>query len=264
LEANDPTKKVAALAKIIDEKIEKVCPKKTIKVYKNDKEWMTEALRKIRKRKSREYRRHGKSVKFVDLQAKFEEMKAANTKKYMEEEIETLKKSNLSQFYRKMKVIGSRLDECEPPTFSLPAFVEEGVSPTEAAERIALHFSSISKEYPPLDVNTLPERVKAKILKQDVMKDAPKIEPFEVYEKFLKRNNKVNCVPGDMPAKLKKEFGPELASPVSEIYNSISETGEYPCQWKTEYVTPIPKTSPQETLDDLSNISLTAETMINS
>ena len=254
-----PTEKVEALRKIMDDKVEEVCPQKTVKIYKKDQEWMTEPLRRIRRMKSREYQRHGKSEKFEKLQTQFEELKATNTKKYMEEDIESLKNCNLSQFYRKIKVIGSRIDESPSQTFSIPEFIEENISPTDAAERIASHFSSISKEYPPLNVHTLPERVRAKILAPDVMKKAPKIEQFEVYEKFLKRKNKNNCVPGDIPSKLKKEFGPELAFPATEIFNSINETGEYPAQWKIEYVTPIPKTSPPETLDDLRNISLTAD-----
>ena len=186
-------------------------------------------------------------------------MKDTNTKRYMQEEIESLKKCNPRQFYRRLKEIGSRLDECEAPTFSIPEFVEQNVSHKEAAENIASHFSSISREYPPLDVRTLPDRVKKKIFEKDAMKNAPKIEEHEVYEKFKNRKNKVTCVPGDMPSKLKKEFSPELVPTVTEIFNSINQSGEYPSQWKTEWVTPIPKVSPPESLDDLRNISLTAD-----
>ena len=177
----------------------------------------------------------------------------------MDEEVETLKKCNPAQFYRKIKTIGSRLDECEPPTFSLSMFDESGISTSEVAERIAQHFSSISKEYPPLDVNTLPERVRDKITSVNAMKNAPKIEPYQVYDKFIKRKNRITCVPGDMPSKMKKEFAPELAAPVADIYNAINNTGEYPSQWKKEYVTPIPKSYPTDTLDDLRNISLTPD-----
>ena len=220
--AMNPDDKVKALSKIMNDKINNLCPKKTVKIYKNDQEWMTESVRKLRRKKSREYRRHGKSKKFVEMNAEFEDIKGMNTKKYMEEEIETLKKFNLSQFYRKLKVMGSRLNENEPQTFTLPEFFNEDIPPLEAAERIACHFSSISKEYPPLDVNSLPPRVRDKIQAEDVMKNAPKIEAFEVYEKFQKRKNKVTSVPGDIPSKVKNEFGPELASPVADIFNSIN------------------------------------------
>ena len=70
---------------------------------------------------------------------------------------------------------------------------------------------------------------------------------------------KNSTVPGDIPKKLKKEFLPELAKPASFIFNCITKSGTYPRQWKTEYVTPIPKINPPETEADLRNISLTAD-----
>ena len=75
-----PSEKVKALGNLITEKVNQVCPEKSIKVYKNDREWMTEPLRKLRRRKSREYRRHGKSDRFLKLQTVFKEMKEPNTK----------------------------------------------------------------------------------------------------------------------------------------------------------------------------------------
>ena len=66
-------------------------------------------------------------------------------------------------------------------------------------------------------------------------------------------------VAGDIPPKLKREFFVELASPVSNIFNCITKSGEYPRQWVKESVTPIPKVPNIESLDDLRNISLTAD-----
>ena len=73
--AMNPDDKVKALSKIMNDKINNVCPKKTVKIYKNDQEWMTESLRKLRRKKSREYRRHGKSKNFVEMNAEFEDIR---------------------------------------------------------------------------------------------------------------------------------------------------------------------------------------------
>ena len=70
---------------------------------------------------------------------------------------------------------------------------------------------------------------------------------------------KNSSIPWDIPKKLKKEFVPELAKPLAHIFNTITRTGEYPRQWVTEFVTPIPKVTLPETEDDLRNISLTAD-----
>ena len=82
---------------------------------------------------------------------------------------------------------------------------------------------------------------------------------MNVFEKLKKRGFKPSSVPGDIPAKLKSEFSPELAGPVANIFNSITRSGSYPRQWVTEFVTPIPKVTPPENEDDLRNISLTAD-----
>ena len=116
-----------------------------------------------------------------------------------------------------------------------------------------------SQEFPPINAESLPNRVKEKIFHPDVEKGAPTIEEHVVYEKLKKRKLKNSSVPGDIPKKLKKEFLPELAKPASFIFNCITKSGTYPRQWITEYVTPIPKIHPPETEDDLRNISLTAD-----
>ena len=41
-------------------------------------------------------------------------------------------------------------------------------------------------------------------------------------------------VHGDLPRNLAKEFAPELAKPMTEIFNRILESGLCPDQWKTE------------------------------
>ena len=58
--------------------------------------------------------------------------------------------------------------------------------------------------------------------------------------------------------KLVKEFTPEMADPVSCIYNRITETGEYPRQWVVEYQLAIPKVIPPLSEDDTRNIASTA------
>jgi len=51
-----------------------------------------------------------------------------------------------------------------------------------------------------------------------------------------------STLPIDLPYKLRKEFAPELAVPLTNIFNSCLKEGKYPAMWKYEWVTPIPKT----------------------
>ena len=222
--AADTTGKVAAFGNLIAEKVEEIFPTKEIKVYDGDKEFMTPQLRKLRRQKSREYGRKKRSEKFLKLQKEFLEIKVANSKEYIKE-IEDLKNCNLGQFFHKIKQIGSRQGECSKNTFSLSSHVEGNLDAEAAAEQIALHFSSISKEYPPIDPEKLPDRVKEKIFNVNVASEAPVIEDYQVYEMFKKRKMKNSSVPGDVPTKLKKEFLPEFSGPAATIFNSITKSG---------------------------------------
>ena len=79
-----------------------------------------------------------------------------------------------------------------------------------------------------------------------------------MYKKLDKSKKPNSQIPGDLPTKLVKEFTPELAKPISVIYNKITETAEYPRQWVTEYQLAIPKVYPPLSEDDTRNIASTA------
>ena len=58
--------------------------------------------------------------------------------------------------------------------------------------------------------------------------------------------------------KIVQEFAPELATPLGCLINNIIQSGEWPDQWKLEWVTAIGKKPLPETEDDLRPISLTS------
>ena len=80
-------------------------------------------------------------------------------------------------------------------------------------------------EFPPMDVNSLPEGVKENNFHPEVSESAPTLKDFEVQAMFKKICFKNSSVPGDLPAILKKEFAVELASPTSTIFNTITSLG---------------------------------------
>ena len=69
------TKKVEVLTTVLNEKLDEFCPTKKVKIFNNDKEFMTDKLQKIRRIKAKEYRRHGRSEKFKSLERKYKEVK---------------------------------------------------------------------------------------------------------------------------------------------------------------------------------------------
>ena len=102
-EAKDPTVNVEVFNSIIGKKIDEVFPKKRIKVFKKDKEWMTVKLQKLRRMKAREYMRHQKSTRFMKLQEEYLQVKKRETKKFIETQIENIRNSNPARFFKEIK-----------------------------------------------------------------------------------------------------------------------------------------------------------------
>ena len=63
--------------------------------------------------------------------------------------------------------------------------------------------------------------------------------------------------PGDPPPRLLKEFALEIVCPVTEIFNNIVKTGNWPKVWKIEHGIPLKKKENVQSEDDIRVISLT-------
>ena len=151
--------------------------------------------------------------------------------------------------------MGAQPGDCtDSHTFTLPNHQADNLSDQESAERIAQHFANISNEYKPLDLDSLPERVKVKL---SSLSTPPVISEHECFEKIVKAKKPQSGVPGDLPAQIVKEFSVELAGPLYKLLNNIIQSASWPQQWKTEFVTPIGKIPHPETEDDLRPIALT-------
>ena len=146
-------------------------------------------------------------------------------------------------------------------TFTLPSF--ENLTPKVVAEKIAEHFSQISREFPPLRMENLPKRVQIKLQEPEKESKVPEILEYEVFSKIQATNKPKSGVPGDLPRRIIREFGPELAVPTCSIFNSVVNSAKqgvakWPVSWKEELGIPLQKNQDPQTIDDLRVISLTA------
>ena len=143
---------------MMQRKVEEMFPTKDIKVFHRDKEFMTEELHMLRKAKEREYRKNKQSQKYKRLKRKFIQTKRKNSERYLKEKVETLRKSNPASFFRKLKETGKRPGE-ENSSLTIQSHIDDNLTPKESADRIAKHFSEITKEIDPFDICSFPERV---------------------------------------------------------------------------------------------------------
>ena len=176
---------------------------------------------------------------------------------YLTKNSKLLKTSNPSKAYATLKKMGAQPGEFEDEgSFTLSEHLDLDLSVKESVNRIAQHFAAISQEYPPLNPSTLPPRVKSKL--ENLNDKLPEIQDYVIYEKMMKVNKPKSTVPGDPPSRLIKEFMPELVKPAGVIYRNITETGQWPSNWKIEYGTALQKVLNPDTEEQLRIISLTS------
>ena len=241
--------------------IENIFPEKTVTISDRDKPYMTEDLKLLRRQRIRAYRKNGRSEKYLALLKSFESKMRTEAEKYHQKilcEVAEGKRNNTYSALRKLEFSNDHTTQSNKSNFTLPSHAEENLSPVQSAERLAEYFSQISQEFEPISLEKFPPRLKDKLLIGQTDPDKPVLEEWQVYEKLRKSKKPNSIIPGDLPVKLLKEFTPELSKPVTQIYNQITETAEYPRQWVVEYQLAIPKVYPPLSEDDTRNIASTA------
>ena len=227
-------------------------PLKTVQISSYDQPFFTDRLRTLRRQRQREYRRSGRSEKYVEIKKKFDEAFTKEAQNYKDKVIAEVTEGKRGSAYKALKKLGTGGSN-DDANFQIPSHVESNLSAEESAEIIADHFSSISQEFDPIDPSKLSPGLRHKLLHSS---DAiPMLEEHDVYKKIVAAKKPNSAVPGDLPKKAVNSFAVELAKPVMTIYNAITRNAEYPRQWIIENQTPIPKQYPTLCEDDLRNIS---------
>ena len=250
-----PSQQTEIFESIIQEKLNQFCPEKTVRISSQDKPWITSELKKIDRLKNREYTKKGKTLKYKELAKKFKNKYNIEASKYLRKNMDELMESRPGQAYSILKKMGSQPGDCiDSNTFTLPGHESDNLSEEQSAERIADYFAQISQEFPPLDTSLLPPRVQCNLESESA---PPTIDEYDVYQKIKSAKKNKSGVPGDLPRVIVQDFAPELATPVRHIISNIVQSGQWPAQWKQEWVTAIGKIPIPETEDDLRPISLT-------
>ena len=250
-----PSEQVEQFEKLLKGKLDTYCPEKTIKLGSQDKPWINYELKKLHRLRNREYIKRGQSVRYKTLLKEFEEKNKIAAAKYMNKNVDELINTNPGQAYSILKRMGAQPGDCtDSNTFTLPDHAVQNLTNEEAAEKIANHFAEISQNFPPLNIDLLPEHVKVKLGTES---SPPTISEWETLEKITAAKKPKSGVPGDLPRLITKEFAVELAVPMCQILNNIFKSAQWPRSWLQEFVTPLAKIPQPESEDDLRPISLT-------
>ena len=231
------------------------CPEKLVHYRADEKPFITEKMKIMKRNIMREYDRKGKSDRYFQLKSIFKGELDKQVSKYKEKIMEDVRNGDRSSSYAALRKLGVRPGDNLRNTFDLPA--HSNLSIDESVERIADHFAAISNEYTPINMENFPPKIRETLSNPD-MNLIPQLEEYQVYKKISQAKKPNSIVPGDIPKKVIKEFSCELSVPVTRIFNSILQSLEYPRQWVIEYQVPIPKINPPDNEDDLRNIAKTS------
>ena len=258
IDNSNPTEQVKVLEQIFQGQLDKYFPEKVIKYSNRDLPFITSDIKYYDRRVKREYRKHCKSDKYLQLKEKYDRKFQTAAKNYLQKNVTELKESNPGKSFSILKRMGAPPGSCnDEGTFTLQNHLEQNLSTEDSIEQIAQYFAQISQEYPPLDSNSLPQRVRDNLNSSDPA-DVPLLAEHDVSEQIRKSKKPKSGVPGDLPKKVTERFHAELAKPMTKIYQKIISTKEWPAMWRTEYGIPLQKQKNPENEDQLRIISLTS------
>ena len=124
------------------------------------------------------------------------------------------------------------------------------ISGKTLATRPNCYFISVTSDIQPLDTAALPAFL-------PLPDQPPTITTSAVCRKLLGLSAyKASGLDG-IPARPLKKFAPELAEPVTVIFNRSVSSGVFPERWKDSHLTPVPKVKPVTGDGDLRPIALT-------
>ena len=244
-ECNTPDGSAESFQTIMDQLMSDCFVWRTTTRKQSEDPWIDDYLRKLWKRRRKVYDRDGRSPLWRVLTRKASKRYRKRMSKFLE-----LQRKNLTsgqsarKFHKLVKAYSSRE---KPPDFDIRD-IYPGKQNQDIAEELANHFNRISSEFEGLDSSKLPPLDNVQL---------PVLTHSEVSKRLRDFKKPRGGVKGDSFPTLATKHADSLSRPLTHIYNLISTSGNWPKEWKTEFVTPIPKTSLPQSADDLRNISCT-------
>ena len=246
-----------AAGRLVDETF----PKKKVTVIEGELPYFTEDLRKTRKQRDNIYRVQGKSPKYMEKQISFKEQLKSQASKYRNKIIQEVNNGKRTSAYSAIRKLGDGPAEWDKrKEFTIPAFIEEGLTPADAACRLADHFSAISQTVEPLDEARFPPALRLALEDGRSTLDKPILQQHDVYRSIIKVKKPNSSVQGDIPKKLLTEFAFLWAGAATRIFNKVIQSAEWPSKWKVENCIVLHKTEDPRMVkseDDTRTISKT-------
>ena len=231
---------------------DQIFPEKLSKLNTNNNQpWFTEKLANLKGRRAREYLSKGKSDLYHELDNQYNQGLKEAKIKFREEKItQALISKNPKEMFRNIRLLAGV--KTKESCFILPG--DEGKPAKEIANKLCVYFSKISQEYPAINVEKMPMRVKNFLAGTP---HPPQISQQEVLEIMQRMKKSTSSVEGDIPPKVKNQFIEQLSIPITELANNCLRECTFPKKYRIETCVVLPKVNPPQSLDQLRNLGLT-------
>ena len=154
--------------------------------------------------------------------------------------------------------MGNRPNErWNQPQVNVLSYMEQNLTPKEAAEKLGEYFSAISQTFQPLDRSQFSPALKL-TLEEANTGPKPVLSQHDVYRKIKRVSKPNSSVSGDIPQQLLKRYPYLYAAPLARIFNKMIQTGTWPRRWVKEEaicLSKLDKSNTPATEDDLRTIS---------
>ena len=203
------------------------------------------SIKKIIRRKKREYKRARRSDRWRQLQRRSEDMIAASREKFFNGVKNDMQVSGNSRDYFNAVRKLAATDGEKPRPWTINSMFP-GESDAAVADKVATYFNQISQEYAPLEIkDCMPGGID----------NCPALH--EIASRLRRFKKPKSRVRGDIFRQLVAPLADVLAIPLHIIFQKAYQEGIWPEVWRTETVTVIPKTSRPTGLNQLRNLSCT-------
>ena len=223
-------------------------PDKNVKLHPTDKPWMSAEIKSLILERQRAYH-SGSNQRWRHLRNKVQVVICKRKKEFYSRKVQSLKTTDPRSWWSLVNKLAGKPTSCSE--LSYPDEHGNIISGIALASRLNRYFISVTSDIQPLDLSALP----AFLPSPD---QPPVITTSAVRSKLLGLSAYKAPGPDGVPARILKEFAPELAEPVATIFNRSVSSGVFPTQWKDSCLTPIPKVKPVTGDGDLRPIALTA------
>ena len=210
-------------------------PSKSVKIHPTDKQRQHAYL-------------NGPEEKWGRLRNKVREVITRRKREFYKNKVNNLKSTDPRKWWSMVNKLAGKARSPNELSYT----DEEGriISGATLATCLNEFFVSVISDIKPLDISALPCFLPSP--------QPPVIETQEVCKKPLAISAFKLPGPDGIPTRIWKECAPELAEPITLIFNTSIASGIFPTAWKDSNVTPVPKVTPITGRGDLRPISLTA------